>query len=139
MNWFDEYMQDSIAAAVGDTTPPSIAIISPTPSTAPGSPGGFSSDWATARITPIILEVTDLTPGIQYLALVCRYAGATDELVVYRRGTLRGSFVGTSSVSVITNGLRLSVLPQGGWPSSDALNDVTFEIDALDAAGNLAA
>lgn len=140
MNFFNEFIEDSLVlGGGGDVTPPTITIVSPTPGTAPGSPGGFSADWATARMTPIVLQVTDLAPGNRYQAVVVRYANSVDEFTVYRRGTFRGAFAALSFETAIANGKELSVLPVGGWPSSDALNDVTFEIDALDAAGNLAA
>ena len=140
MNWFDEFIEDNlpVGGGSGDTTPPTITVVSPTPGVAPGSPGGFSADWATARLTPIVLQITDVAPGNQYQAIVCRYPGAVDELVVYRRGAFRGSFACTSSELAITNGKELHVLPVGGWPSSDALNDIVWDVDALDAAGNLA-
>lgn len=125
--------------AAGDTTPPVIAVVSPTPGAAPGSPGGFPANWQLARVTPIVVRITDLAPGNQYQALVCRFPGIADELVVYRRGAFRGQFAGTSSEVAIVNGKELSILPQTGWPSAAALHDITFELDALDGAGNLAA
>lgn len=123
----------------GDVTPPVITIVSPTPDTNPGGGGGFSSDWLVARVTPIVIEITDLAPGNEYLCLTCTYAGASNEIVVYRRGAFRGEFGALSFAQSITNGLRLTILPAGGWPSSDALNDVTFAVDAIDGDGNLAA
>jgi hypothetical protein len=122
----------------GDTTPPTIAIVSPTPGVAPGAPGGFPADLATARDTPIVLDVTDVTPGNRYICVVARFRGAVGEEVVYRRGSFRGLYAGYSSSTAISNGTRLSVRRQGGWPGSNSLDDVTFEIDAVDAAGNLA-
>lgn len=138
MNWFDEYIEDNLAAGSGDTTPPTITVVSPTPSTAPGSVGAFSADWAIARVTPIVIDIVDTTPGNRYQCIVCRYAGADDEIVVYRRGSFRGQFAGLSTETAIANGKRLSILPRNGWPTSDVLNDVVFEVDGLDQAGNLA-
>ncbi len=123
----------------GDTTPPTITIISPTPDVDPGDPGGFSDDWQTARFTPIVLEIKDVTPGNRYQCLVARYPGAEDEIVVYRRGAFRGSFYGLSTSSAVAHGIRLSILPINGWPSSDELADVVFDIDAIDQDGNLTA
>lgn len=121
-----------------DTTPPTIAIISPTPGVAPGDPGGFSADWETARNTPIVIRVTDAAPGNLYQCIVLKYAGAQDETVVWRRGAFRGSFAARSLV-VTSTPLELSVLPDNGWISSDAINDITWDVDAIDADGNLAA
>lgn len=128
----------AIGSGTGDTTPPTITVVSPTPGVAPGAPGGFPTDWAVARFTPIVLQITDAAPGNRYQGIVCRYAGADDEIVVYRRGLFRGQFVARSTEVAITNGKQLSVLPVNGWPSSDVLNDVVFEVDAVDQAGNLA-
>jgi hypothetical protein len=142
MNWFDEFIEDNLpppGGGSGDTTPPTITVISPTPGVAPGQPGGFPADWATARTTPIIVQITDVTPGNRYQAVVCRLPGVVDELVVYRRGAFRGQFLGSSGETVIANGKQLSILPSTGWPSANALHGITFELDALDAAGNLAA
>lgn len=122
----------------GDTTPPTIAIVSPTPNTTPGTAGAFSADWQTARFTPIVIDITDAAPGIEYACVVVTYPGSTTETVVYRRGSFRGAFVGLSTSTVIANGLRLSILPLNGWPSSDALLDVTFDVDVIDGDGNLA-
>lgn len=122
-----------------DTVAPTITIVSPTPGVAPGAPGGFSADWQTARMTPIVVDVTDVTPGIGYLCFVAKYPGVVDEANVYRRGAFRGSFLGLSSIGAIANGFRLTILPINGWPSSDVLNDITFDVDAIDGDGNLAA
>ncbi len=130
--------QGSPGGGVGDTTPPTITIVSPTPDVDPGDPGGFSLDWQTARFTPIVLDIQDATPGNRYQCLVARYPGALDEITVYRRGAFRGSFVGLSTSSAVSHGIRLTILPINGWPSSDALNDVVFDVDAIDQVGNLA-
>lgn len=139
MNFYDEFIEDNLPpGASGDTTPPTITILSPTPGVAPGSPGGFPADWSIARTTPIVLRITDVTPGNRYQCVVVRYANSADEQTVYRRGAFRGAFAALSFETPNGSGKDLTVLPVGGWPSSDAINDVTFEIDALDAAGNLA-
>lgn len=118
----------------GDTTPPVVTIISPTPGVNPGDPGGFPADWLTARNTPIVLQVTDLAPGLEYVAVIATLPGGVEE-VVYRRGAFRGRYVALSSVAAITNGFQFSVRPADGWPPGN----ITFAVDPLDAAGNLAA
>ena len=128
----------------GDTTPPSVSIVSPTPGVAIGEAGGFSKSYEVARATPIILEITDLSPGIRYLSVVARfYADAEDENpteeVVYRRSNFRGLYVRGSSKAIIDDGLRLSIRRLGGWPSNSAGNvgHIVFAIDAVDQNGNL--
>lgn len=132
------YGLKSVALGGGssDATAPTIAIVSPTVDTTPGAVGGFSADWQTARFTPIVLDVTDVG-GNRYQCVTCTYPGSLDEITVYRRAAFRGQFLGRSSASAIANGTRLSILPINGWPSSDALNDISFDADAIDAAGNL--
>lgn len=125
-----------------DTTPPTIAVVSPTPGVVNGQPGGFSSDPAIARTTPIIIDITDATPGLLYVCIVCSYPGSVDGIEVYRRGAFRGSFFGSSSVAAIANGLRFTILPNGGWPDAldpATLTDIRWDVDAIDGDGNLAA
>jgi hypothetical protein len=137
-NWFDPWIEDG--GGGGDATPPTITIVSPDIDDDPGNAGAFSADWEIARMTPIVLEITDAAPGIEYACLVCRYPGAVDEITVYRRGAFRGQFLGLSSVITDTGTtLRLSILPLNGWPSSDAVSDIVFDVDVVDSDGNLAA
>ncbi len=110
--------------------PPTVTIIGPTPGVAPGTPGGFSADWATARETPIVVEITDAI----YELISVQYPGVGDETVVYRDGAFRGSYAARSTEAAITGGKRFSILPVSGWPSSDALNDVTFNVDPVEGA-----
>lgn len=118
----------------GDVTAPTIAIISPTPGVAPGAPGGFSADEATALQTPIVIRITD-AGGNRYQSIVMVRGGS--ETVVYRRGAFRGEFVARSFV-VTSTPLELSILPSAGWASMPSLNSVSFEVDAVDTSGNLA-
>jgi len=121
---------------IPDGNPPIITIVSPAPGVSPGDPGGFPLDWAAARMTPVVVRITDIDPGRHYECVVARYAGRPDELVVYRRGAFRGLFTG-SGQATITNGIELTILPVGGWFSSDVLDDLVLELDAVDSAGNL--
>lgn len=134
-DWFNPFVQ--VVSISTDPNPPVITIVSPTPGVAPGAVGGFPLDWQSARMTPIVFTVTDLTPGVRYICVVVRYNGSLVEETVYRRGQFRGNFAGTSAADPIANGLQFTVVPAGGWPSTDALNDVNFDVDAVDAAGNL--
>jgi hypothetical protein len=136
---FGEIFGPTTGGGAVETTPPTITVVSPTPGVDPGAPGGFSSDWAIARLTPIIVRITDAGSGNRYQCLVCSYAGDAIERTVYRRGAFRGEYFGPSTETAIANGIELSIIPVGGWPSSDAIADITWEIDALDQAGNLAA
>lgn len=111
--------------------PPVVTIVSPTPGVAPGAPGGFSVDWQTARMTPIVVDIT----GSTYQCAVLQYPGAVNEATIYRDGAFRGEFAALSWSEIFGGALRLHVLPATGWASSDVLNDVQITIDALDATG----
>lgn len=122
-----------------DSVPPVITVISPTPGVAPGAPGGFSSDWQVARVTPVVVRVADLAPGNLYQALVLRYAGLPDEITVYRRGAFRGGFVGASTVTAVdSTTLEFSFRPTAGWPPLGGSVSFILDLDAVDGSGNLA-
>lgn len=108
----------------------SVTVIGPTPGATPGTPGAFSADWKVARETPIVIEIT----GTVYELVAVQYPGQLDETVVYRDGAFRGSYAARSTETAISGGIRLSILPSGGWPSSDALNDITFIVDPVEGA-----
>lgn len=127
-----------------DGNPPVITVISPTPGVSPGVAGGFPADPTAARSTPIVLTVTDLAPGLEYFVVTARLfannAATPLEEVVYRRGSFRGPYVASSSSVGITGGVQLTVQRAGGWPAGASPEaHITFAVDALDAAGNLAA
>jgi hypothetical protein len=111
----------------GDTVPPTITIVSPS------IPSGFPADWSLAKDVPVVLNVTDAAPGIEYITVTVFFSGGQEE-TVYRRGSFRGDYAGLSTQSTITNGLQLSVRRNDGWPPGS----MTFNVDALDGDGNLA-
>jgi hypothetical protein len=117
--------------AGGDSTAPTVTIVSPTPGVAPGDAGGFPADAAAAALTPIVLEVTDADPGAALVVVTASYAGVDAEEVVYRAGAFRGNYVSSSWQVAITDGVRLSCLRTGGWPGAP-----TFHIHAIDGDGN---
>jgi hypothetical protein len=115
-----------------NTTPPTVTVISPTPGASPGTVGGFPADLAAARITPVVVQITDLDPGVAYSYLSVSFAGSQTEEVVYRRGQFRGLYLG-SSYSSIANGRQYTLLRKGGWPGGS----LVFSVDAIDGAGNI--
>lgn len=117
-------------------TAPTVSIVSPTPGVAPGSPGGFPVDWATARLTPIVVDIDGA--NLTFTSLVARYPldNVDDadvlERVVYRRGAIRTGFSPDSTATQVTaTKLRISVLPVGGWPSARSIAEISFAIDAV--------
>lgn len=121
--------QDVVAAA------PAITVVSPTPGVAPGQPGGLPADWSSARFTPVVLDIDG--DGLAFACVVARYPDDNAERVVYRRGLIRAGFTAESDVEQVTaTKLRLTVLPDEGWPSLRALTAIEFDVDAI-AGGEL--
>lgn len=110
-----------------DAVPPTITVVSPV---------SFPADVAAARVTPFVLEVTDLDPGVQFIVVTVRFTGGSvaSEEVIYRRGNFKAPYL-ASSQETITDGLRLTCLRTGGWP--EGITAIAFDVDALDAAGNV--
>lgn len=129
-------------AGSADTTPPTVLLISPL-AVAAGQPGGFSREYDVAKNTQVVLQVSDLAPGLQYAIVVVRFVGSDDsetEEVVYRRGQFRGRYRALSTQFDITNGVQLNIRRDGGWPANINTNLVSrlaFNVDATDKAGNL--
>lgn len=127
-------------AGLGGGAAPTLAVVSPTPSTPAGDPGGFDADPATAEQTPIVLDI-DSTDTVAYANVVCRFPGRADELAVFARApgvadSFRGDFAARSWSEVIGSKLRLHVLPSAGWPNSGSLLDITFDVDAVGGDGS---
>lgn len=110
--------------------PVTITIVSPTDDVAPGSPGGFPTDPEEARWTPIVLEITEA----DYEIVTATYPNMTGELAVYLDDDFRPGFALRSSQEAITDGVRLTILPDGGWPGTSALHDVTLFVDGVEAS-----
>lgn len=136
-----DYAGTSDSTAIGswlvegalNSAAPTITVLSPTPGIAPGQPGGFPSNPRLAAVTPVVVRISDLDPGVQYICLVIVVNGV--EEVVYRRGQFRGAYAAGSTQVVSATEVTLTIVRAGGWPSAAQL---TFRVDAVDAAGNLA-
>lgn len=126
-----------IGGSVADTTAPSIVVVSPTPDTNPGDPGGFPADYGTAKDTEVVVQVTDASPGLQYVAVSVVFTGGVAE-IVYRGGSFMGGYVQNSYQLPISSGGELHLKRTGGWPGVAGLvSGMTFYVDAIDKAGNL--
>jgi hypothetical protein len=122
------------AGATADGTAPTITNMTPSPSVAPGEPGGFPADFHTARTTPIEFDVTDTTPGLALIILWCKFSNRTDTLVVYDGVNLLWPF-DLSTIAPISDGYHFSILPRGGWPPDCT---ISFHVRSIDQAGNIA-
>lgn len=112
-----------------DITPPVISPVSPLPGIAPGDPDGFPLDADLAAVTPIIVDITDVFPGVVFISVVNVTDGGA---AVFRGSNFLGEYINGSSSPSITNGTELAMLPDGGWVGPF----VQLDIDAIDAAGN---
>lgn len=127
-----EGMVSSGGSGSSDTTAPVVTIISPTPGASPGALGGFPADKALADVTPIVVSITDLSPGIQYLMVYVNLDGV--EEIVYRRGQFRGIYIDGSFQGIISGGVQLTIFREGGWTVAKFIR---FGVDAVDASGNI--
>ena len=112
-SFYVEFLENDIA--IRDTTPPIVQTIT-------GSPLPNSN-------TPVVFTVLDVKPGVATACVLIQYAGDTDYRGVFDGGVFLGSFVGSSSVTEITNGLTFSILPQGGWLSAFTLRAYGTDLD----------
>lgn len=130
-----------VGSGTTDSTPPAIAIASPTPNTTPGVGGGFSATYATAAATPIVVNVTD-TDGVSNLSLICAVFLFLDgsEEIAYLNGSFQANYIPGSFQTGITNGNALSFLRVGGWPGAGLVSNLSvgLTISVADAGGNVA-
>lgn len=121
----------------GDTTPPTVSVISPTPGVAPGQPGGFPASRVAAETTPIVLRVIDVAPGVEYICIMAEYPGLNPEMV-FRRGAFRAPYLASTFTSSGTQ-VDMTVVRDGGWPRAAPGNSsyIKFSVDAIDFDGNI--
>ena len=84
--------------------------------------------------TPIQFDVTDITPGLQLVAVSVKFANRRDTQLVYDGTKFLYPFdAAGSQTTAITNGLRFVVAPRGRW-----IGDIEeLFVYAIDSAGNL--
>jgi hypothetical protein len=128
------------AAGVSGSNPPVITAVSPTPNTTPGTAGGMPGDYASARATPIVIEIAD-SDGAAAIVLVCVTALFLDGSAetVYLGGGFAGEYVAGSAQTNITNGYQLSIARDDFWPGqvgSGGNLAVAIQVDAAGADGS---
>lgn len=120
-----------------DAAPPTITIVTPTPGVAPGQPGGFPLNRQDAIATPIVLQIDDVSPGVEYVCVAVTITldtGESWEETIYRRGAFRGRHAKSSRLSQTGTQMTLTVYRDGGWLGKY----LKFGVDAIDNVGNLA-
>lgn len=131
-----------VESVIPDAVLPVVTFVSPTPGVAPGQPGGFPADPFQAKSTPIVLQISDVDPGVSYVNLVVRYTdedGTSVEETVYRRSNFRGRFVKRSKAEMVGGALQLTIYRDGGWMElvTGTSKQFGFYVDAVDGAGNV--
>lgn len=126
--------------AAADIVPPVIAAVSPTPNTTPGTIGAFPNNYAIAKDVEVVLDVTDLVPGLQFVAVHALFLDGTTE-PVYLGSSFVSGYVSNSYQETITNGKRLHIRRDASWPGAPKASTnlaVGLMINAIDKAGNVA-
>jgi hypothetical protein len=110
-----------------DAVAPTVTLVSPS------AAGDLAVTYEQALFAPVVFDVTDAAPGLRSVIVTLLFDDTADgpnELVIYRRGSIRRGFTGT--VSAITNGYRVTInAPTRGWPGP-----FTLGVDLVDQAGN---
>jgi hypothetical protein len=109
--WWDNDTPD------GDGVPPTITLV---------SPEEFDESYATARNTPVVIDVADST-GLGPVTILVSGAGFSDQQVVYNNGGFVAPFSSGTRTS-ITDGYRFSFLPTHGWLPGE-LEIFVFAVD----------
>lgn len=84
-----------------------------------------------AQNTPIVFDVTDVTPDLDSVILWVSFDGGQNAEMVAVDGAFFQAYASGSSRSVISNGYRYTAFRQGGWPA-----DIRLDVRAFDATGN---
>lgn len=124
-----------IFGAEGNGAVPTVTVTSPDPGEQPGDPGAFSSDYETAKDTPVLLTVANNGAPIVYINITAQLPNEDEPVLVYRGDPLGGFAEGFDADSSVTpNGTDydFSIRRDGGWPPGD----FSVTVDAFDEAGN---
>lgn len=119
------YSQDVIPELVA----PTIAAVSPTPSTAPGAPGGFSGVYATATITDVVVRVED--DAVAFIVIFATLDGG-QEVPIFQDGAFLAGWTSFSYIDVVDpTTTDYYVRPDVGWVNVS----VVLRFDVVDASG----
>jgi hypothetical protein len=126
-----------LGSSTGGTA--SIAFVTPDPNTTPGSGGGFSADYETAALTPIVVQVTDVlgAGAIAFVEITALIYGGASETVF--RGQFAGGYSEGSSQTEITDGTQYTITRSGGWPGGNAESNlaVGLIVDVINTSGEI--
>lgn len=115
-----------LARQGGDGTPPTVTLVSPAAGLIPGP-------RSQAKDVPIVIQVTDLAPGILAVFVWFKQSDESEWIMVHNGAAFLGSFTGTSTRTAIANGYEYSLKRAGGWDG----DNFQIHVAAIDADGNL--
>jgi hypothetical protein len=102
-----------------DVTPPTIAVVSPTP-------GGVIR-----RDEAFVVDVTDAS-GLALIVLTAEIPAGGAHEVVWLKDSFSGPYATGSTRAAIADGYRYTIQRTGGWTAAP-----TFHVEAVDTAGNV--
>lgn len=118
-----------------------IAAVTPTPNTTPGAIGGMPADYASAKMTPIVVDITDSAGAshLAYIHIMAAFLDGTMEGVV-RNGSFVDAYLENSFFADLSLGFRYTIERTAGWPGKvDGGGNlaVALLIDVVDSGGNV--
>ena len=130
-----------LSSSTPDASPPVVSAITPSTNTPPGSGGGMPLNYAVAKGTAVVIQITD-SDGASNVALVNVSAVFLDGTAeaIYSAGSFLGDYVAGSSQTSATNGIQLTIERGRGWPAAPAPNTplaVGIRVTAVDFGGNI--
>lgn len=124
-----------------DSTPPTLEPVSPDPGEQPGSPGAFSANYSTAKVTPIVVRFEDTGEGagvgFMMVAIKISTDGTGYVLAYAGEGEQAGFLAPFLSYSTITpdgDDFVLSVRHDDDWPKNSL---ISVKSRAVDLSGNV--
>ena len=116
-----------VGGSAGDTTAPIVTVISPPEGQIPGA-------LSEASKVPTVFTVQDVVPGFGFLRVRIRYTEVDEQCTVHNGTDFETGFKRNSTKTAMQfNKFQFSIVPDDGWISAFDL-----EVDAIDAAGNIA-
>lgn len=119
-----------------DSTAPVHTVVSPTPGLTPGLVGGFPADYASAKDTPIVIDIDDTSPGTGF-GVVWRELPSGGREIIWIADTFIAPYTSSSQSAPATGKKRLTIRYNGGWPADIGHYGIDIRSRAIDLAGNI--
>lgn len=126
MNWFDEYVEDSLAG--NESVPPTVSATFPT------------GTYDVAKDGAVLIPVVDVTSRVAMIAVAVRFSSMATAETVYIGGGAASGFMpgyGRSSIAgtgAAGDGYTLTIRRDTSWPRGA---NAIFTVRAVDGKGNV--